>query len=292
MGYEVYWNTEKSIDIRHKNNEDSLMFSEYSFMGDEPIKTIVIADGVGAYKNGKTASDNAVTGFLEALYSEIFKIYQKSSTEGYSLRYYIQDVKEAMKDAIIKANGKVCAGVGQYEKTGTTISAVCVIDDCAVIANVGDSPVYYYNSRRQKLVLVSELQTLAEKNVENGIYARYSPDYYDDEHRIYHYLGESLELDPCDIFMRTIGNLTEGDIILSGTDGAFSYMKNSEIQNLIYNMIKTPKAVGKNDGYINSKGCIEDNSLDGAGFLEELFRRASEYKFDDQTAILYVLTNG
>ena len=279
MGYEVYWDTKKSIDIKHENNEDSLMFSEYSFMGDDPVRIIVIADGVGAYKNGMTASDNAVTGFLEALYKNIFELYLKSRVEGYSLRYYINDVKEAMKGAIIKANSKVCEGAGRYEKTGTTISAVCVVDDCMVIANVGDSPVYYYNHRRQKLNLVSELQTLAEKRVEKGIYDRYSPDYYDDEHRIYHYLGESLEFDPGNIFVRAIIDLDIGDIILAGSDGAFTYMKDDEILELINKKINDPKEKRTNNGSY------------GADFLEELFKRASDYKFDDQSAILYVVTN-
>ena len=268
MNYRAYWNTVKSRE--HAGNEDRLMFSEYTFMGDVTIRLIVITDGMGGMKNGDRASRNALTGFLEGFYCQIMKAYMKPEMMEYSLTYDIQKVQKAMVESVKAANRSVLRGADRLEETGSTISAVCIVDDFAVAANVGDSPIYYYDSRKEMLTLKSWLQTEAEYRAENGEYERYSKEYYADDHRLRIYLGRFQELGEKQIGVYTIGKLKPGDVILLGSDGSFGRMSEDTI------------------------GLELSESLQGGEekerfFLDNLFQLARADKEDDQTAFVYIV---
>ena len=268
MNYRAYWNTVKSR--KHEVNEDRLMFTEYTFMGDITIRLMVVADGIGGMENGDTASRNAMTGFLESFYSETMKTYLDTKMEGYSLTYDVKTVQKVMVEAVKAANRSVLRGADRLEETGSTISAVCIVDDFAVAANVGDSPIYYYDSRKEMLTLKSWLQTEAEYRAENGEYERYSKEYYADDHRLRIYLGRFQELGEKQIGVYTIGKLKPGDVILLGSDGSFGRMSEDTI------------------------GLELSESLQGGEekerfFLDNLFQLARADKEDDQTAFVYIV---
>lgn len=269
MDFRVYTSTEKSWSVDHICNEDRYMFSEYSFMEDEKIRLLVVADGMGGLADGEKASANAVKGFLRTFYTEIMTIYMNTEMDEFSLKYSIKDVENVLIRAVQCANETVCDNSDLFRATGSTISVVCIVGDFAVIANVGDSPVYFYRRHSRRLKLVSTLQTQAEQDVEAGLYERYSSDYYANEHRIYSNLGQYSNLRDEDICISSIGHLQEGDIFLVGSDGAFGRMQEQEILELI-------------------DGCAEEEE----GFvLEQLFNSARMDKNDDQTAIMYVVAN-
>lgn len=267
MDYRIYTDSVKSYMPSHRMNEDRYLFVEFSFMQDKKVRLMVICDGMGGLNDGQTAAQNGVTGFSEAFYKEIMACYLETDMEGFSLGYTIQDVEDAMIRALQYANDKVCAGADLLKATGTTLSAICIFEDFAVVLNVGDSPVYFYRAGKKTMKLVSVLQTKAERDVEEGIYERYSEEYYENDHRIYCSLGQYNELDPEDICVTSIGKLQKGDIFLMGSDGAFGRMKADMLQKMVEEYCMTG-----NEGF----------------FLSQLFSRAREDKNDDQTAVLYI----
>ena len=267
MNYRAYWNTVKSR--KHEVNEDRLMFTEYTFRGDITIRLMVVADGMGGMENGDTASRNAMTGFLESFYSETMKTYLDTKMEGYSLTYDVKTVQKVMVEAVKAANRSVLRGADRLEETGSTISAVCIVENFAVAANVGDSPIYYYDSRKNKLTMVSQLQTEAELRAVNGEYERYSREYYEDEHRLTNYLGGYGDQDKKDIVVNSIGRIKPGDVILMGSDGAFGRTSEEQISLELTDSLK--------DG--------EKEEV----FLDNLFQIARAEKEDDQTAIMYII---
>lgn len=266
MDYRIYMETEKSYDISHKINEDCYMFSEYVFMNDQPVRVMAVADGMGGLEEGDQASKNAIAGFFHSFYSEIMLKYMNTSMEEYALKYDREAVEFALIKAIQKANEYVCRKADPLKPTGTTLSAACIIEDFAVIANVGDSPVYFYRKNKRRLKLVSTLQTQAEMDVQEELYERYSSEYYANDHRIYCSLGQYNELRSEDICVASIGRLDKGDIILLGSDGAFGRMQEYEILEQLDN-------------------CPEE---DEAFIIDQLFELARMDKYDDQTAIMYV----
>ena len=269
MNYRVYEKTVKSR--RHNVNEDRMMFSEYTFMRNFTIRLMVVADGMGGLEHGDQASHNALTGFLESFYTETIREYTAAQRKGYSLRHDIDKVREVMVKSVKEANRRVCRGADRLEETGSTISAVCVVDDYAVVVNVGDSPIYYYDSWQEELTLISRLQTEAELRAENGEYERYSREYYADEHRLTNYLGGFEDLEEEDIGVYPIDDLKPGDVILLGSDGSFGRMSEDTIGVELEESLK--------DG-------VEGESV----FLKTLFHIARMDKDDDQTAIMYIVT--
>ena len=268
MNYRVYWSSRKSSG--HSENEDKCIFTEYRFMDDIPIQLLVVADGMGGLSDGQIASGNAVSGFSEAFYAQMARKYMNTKMDGYSSRYSEQDVEEAMIYAMDAANGRVCAGAREATETGTTLSAVCVVEDFAVVINIGDSPVYIHKKEHGTTELVSRLQTVAEMNAEKGVYSRGSKEYFDDEHRIYACLGQYERLPKDSIRLKPIGRFREGDAILVGTDGAFGRLEASDIENLV---MERPE---EEEGFL----------------LSSLFDDARKFKDDDQTAILYIFGGG
>ena len=268
MNYRAYWNTAKSR--RHKDNEDSLMFSEYTFMGDVTIRLIVITDGMGGMKNGDRASRNALTGFLEGFYCQIMKAYMKPQMMEYSLTYDIQKVQKAMVEAVKAANRSVLREVDRLEESGSTISAVCIMDDFAVTINVGDSPIYYYDCREKSLTLKSQLQTEAEYRADRGEYERYSREYYADDHRLKFYLGRFQEISEEHMGVYMISKLRPGDVILLGSDGSFGRMSEDTISLELEESLQ---------GGEETEQC----------FLDNLFQIARAEKEDDQTAFVYIV---
>lgn len=260
--YKVYSRTEKSRDPGHKVNEDSYLYTDYCFMNDEHIRLLMVADGMGGLADGAGASYHAVSGFTQAVYSELAECYLKSDQENFSIAFYADRMEMMLRSAICRANREVCGNAPRMVETGTTLSVVAVLGNYAVIANIGDSPVYYYDAKEKEFSLVSELQTRAEKDVANGLYERYSPEYYAHDHILCKTLGEKEELDENDIFVRVLGFLHEGDTFLIGSDGAFGRLQTDEIEETIS---------GKR----------------GNDALRLLFDEARIDKNDDQTAILY-----
>ena len=266
MDYRIHTNTMKSFVPSHKVNEDRYLFTEFSFMEDKKIRLMIIADGMGGLEDGQIAAQNGVTGFVEAFYQEIMNCYMDTDMDGFSLKYAVHDVEDAMIRALQSANDRVCENADYMKPTGSTLSAVCIFEDFAIVINVGDSPVYFYRDAKKQMKLVSVLQTKAEQDVFKGLYERYSEEYYANDHRIYCSLGQYGDLAPEDICVTSIGKLKPGDLFLLGSDGAFGRMSEAEIKELL------------------------EYCADGAeGFiLAKLFDRAREDKYDDQTAILYI----
>lgn len=266
MDYRLYSRSEQSADYRHVENEDSAMYSRFSFMKDKTIRILVVADGMGGLQDGKKASVNAVKGFMKAFYEQILEQYIDTDMESFSLKYVIKDIKRCLRHAIQKANTCVCRGAEHYQMTGTTISAICLVDDCAVLANVGDSPIYLYRKQNHRVKLISKLQTKAEQDVAAGVYKRGSSSYYKNNHILYCSLGQYDRLQEEDIYTTAVGNLQEGDSLLIGTDGCFGNMNETLVGSLL-----------------NECSMAEEGFL-----LEQIFSLARMDKDDDQTAFLCI----
>lgn len=262
--------TEKSRRRSHQVNEDHYLFTEFSFMEDKKIKVFVIADGMGGLSNGEKAARSAIIGFSKAFFGNLVHLYLDADDDRFSICYFADRMGNAVKEAIKSANAEVCKTTDSSVATGSTLSVVCVVDDYAVVANIGDSPVYLYREKAKEIMLVSKLQTKAELDVAAGKYEPYSQDYYKNEHYLSHSLGEYMDLADEDIYCRIIGKLENRDVFLAGSDGAFGRMQKEELFELIEGYTK------EDEGFI----------------LTQLLDMAKIDKDDDQAAILYIMDKG
>lgn len=122
-------NIESRIGGR-KENQDSFGSQDTPFG-----LLVVVCDGMGGAKGGKTASTIAVNTIInEVLNSDL------SSAD------------EILTDAIKKANDVIYAksiSTPELQGMGTTVVAILIDDDCATAAHVGDSRIYQVRDTRK-----------------------------------------------------------------------------------------------------------------------------------------------
>lgn len=254
-----FYRSDKSKDIFHEENEDYMMHSRISLMNDVSVDVMAVADGMGGMDNGKTASKEAVAGFMSAFYDEIMKCYVPQR-RNFTITHYCGMLKEVMVKAFQAANRRVCETEEPGTHTGTTLSAAVLAGSYLLVGNVGDSPVYFYCAQTEEMELVSTLQTKAEQDFRAGRYDRFSEPYYDNDYILIHYMGEYEELPENVICFHTTELVESGDMILLCSDGAAGQCTPEEISRILL-----------------------DNEERRA--LRCLFEKAAEDKADDQTAI-------
>ncbi|MFT4052433.1 MAG: Stp1/IreP family PP2C-type Ser/Thr phosphatase [Microbacterium sp.] len=137
------------------NNQDS---------GYSGSTLFVVADGMGGHAGGDVASSLAVNRLRELDHP-----FATTDDAERALRQAIVDTAEVLIDTV--AERPELAGMG------TTVSALTMVDDCAVIAHIGDSRIYLY--RDDALTQITTDHTFVQRLVDSGRItpeeARYHP---------------------------------------------------------------------------------------------------------------------
>lgn len=260
----------KSLETSHSVNEDHYVYEEYRFSEGKLIRLIVVCDGMGGIgmAEGDKASLFAVETFSASIHRQLLQagICNKLdfSEDGFEKTSAWLET-EVLPRAAEEANSAVYEKTNPLAECGTTLTAALVIDQYAVILNIGDSPAYFYRAETDEMVLVSELQTLAELEVQEGRYERYSDSYYNKSHILSHCLGEYDIIERDRIYIQRLPELCSGDMLLVGSDGVFGRMSEQEILDVMKKHIEN-----RRDKFA----------------LQRLFQRARRDKNDDQTAVL------
>lgn len=266
--FRVFMLSTKSPDTSHRVNEDHYIYEEYRFGEGELIRLIVVCDGMGGMAEGDRASLFAAEAFSESIHRQLLRAGICNGldfSEDCFEKTAVWLETEVMPQAADEANRAVYEKTSPLAESGTTLTAALVIDRYAVILNVGDSPVYFYQAETGELAMVSELQTLAELEVQEGRYERYSDAYYNKSHILSYCLGEYDIIERNRIYVRRLPELCSGDMLLVGSDGVFGRMCEQEILDVMKKHI--------------------DNGREKFA-LQRLFLRARRDKNDDQTAVL------
>ena len=118
------------VGLCRSNNQDSLIVSPADSVqpGQAPGHLLVVADGMGAHAAGEVASQMAV--------EIVLRVYRNQANG---------KPADALRQAITTANSEIFARGAQSDELrgmGTTVSALLLLPDEAIIAHVGDSRVY------------------------------------------------------------------------------------------------------------------------------------------------------
>lgn len=137
------------------NNQDS---------GYAGSNLFVVADGMGGHAGGDVASSLAISEL-----QPLDRIYESTADAERTLRGAVADAAEALIDTV-HARPEL-AGMG------TTVSAIIMVEDYAVIAHIGDSRIYLY--RDDALTQITTDHTFVQRLVDSGRItpeeARYHP---------------------------------------------------------------------------------------------------------------------
>jgi protein phosphatase len=203
------------IGIVREENQDSHVVHEPS---DSEVRArrgslVAIADGMGGLDDGSTASRIAIETVLRAYYA------------------HPGEAKEALEDAVKDANRAIfdhARGLEGRRLMGSTLTALAVLPDRAVIAHVGDSRCYRY--RGGSLEQVTRDHSLVRELADRGEIDESSARYTFHRNVLTRGLGLREEVTP-DI--HEILDLGEGDTFLLSSDGLHEQVEPDEMVSCI-----------------------------------------------------------
>lgn len=184
----------------------------------------VLADGMGGRNGGEIASNEAVKILCELIKKDPSFIDAHTS---------FKDVKKALISAIKKTNeevwniGKVQADL---EGMGTTLSCLCLLKNCCVIANIGDSRIYRW--RLKTLEQLTQDDSLLADLIKFDLVDDNEAKTFPLKHVITKSLGTMPQIEP------SLGliEVERGDIFLLCTDGLTNFVEEKSIQSIIEKM--------------------------------------------------------
>ena len=132
MKYKIHMKSRKAESMFHEANEDAYLRVNVAYMNDKAIDLIAVADGVTHLAQGEKAAWTAVDVYLRALQGRLQDIY-KEKKERFSVYCHADGVNKAMQEALQEANRAVCKIGEGLEAGGTTLSAITLMEDMAIV---------------------------------------------------------------------------------------------------------------------------------------------------------------
>lgn len=225
MKFDVHSETHQGL-VREYNQDNV-----YAWVApDKPVALLVVADGMGGYKDGDVASRLAV--------ETIEEIIQPALENAYIPAQALQDVLE---DAIAEAHTRIYeygAQNADVGRTGTTLIVVVVQKDEAVYANIGDSRIYLF--RGEDIEKLTDDHTVVGEMVREGFLEEIAMHTHPQRNMLTRALGYE-ESTYADFAMRTI---LPGTRILLCSDGLWGMATDPELA-LVLRKPDAPEAAVK-----------------------------------------------
>lgn len=194
-----------------QQNQDYVFTSEVQ-VGPLP-NLCIVADGMGGHKAGEYASKCAVETMVGAI---------NLSKE--------EEPRKVLTAAIRRANEKVrqkATTDDNFKGMGTTVVAETFDGQTLLVANVGDSRMYFINDEIQQ---ITTDHSLVEEMIKMGGLEREKARNHPDKNIITRAIGV-VDLVDADFF--TIDNIQPGDTILMCSDGLTNMVEDNEILEII-----------------------------------------------------------
>ncbi len=190
-----------------QQNQDYVFTSEVA-VGSLP-NLCIVADGMGGHKAGEYASKCAV----ETMVGEINLLKEP-------------DPRKVLAKAIKRANEKVrqkATADENFKGMGTTVVATTFDGNSLLVANVGDSRMYYLGDEIKQITID---HSLVEEMIKIGGLDREKARSHPDKNIITRAIGV-VDLVDADFF--SIDNVRLGDMILMCSDGLSNMLEDQEI---------------------------------------------------------------
>ncbi|MDH3943306.1 MAG: Stp1/IreP family PP2C-type Ser/Thr phosphatase [Anaerolineae bacterium] len=213
----------------YSHNEDSVFKQIRPIINEHPFGLLIVADGIGGHKAGEVASSIVVNTIYEDFEAMLTNTSEEVSPNG------LEDL-EALEGRLVQAVQDANFAIYTYAhehpneagNLGSTVTCALVVDDKAIIANVGDSRTYHLHDGH--LTQITEDHSLVGEMVRKGIV---EPDeIYSHPHRsvITRALGNDPEVE-VDTFRV---DLYPGDRLLLCSDGLWEMIQSeTDIKELL-----------------------------------------------------------
>jgi protein phosphatase len=221
-----------------KNNEDSYAITSYYAIGGEIVTLAIIADGVGGNTAGEVASALAVKTATEFV--------GRSFTEDYA-QILANGIREAAQAVHHESTTKA-----EYKGMGTTLVVAMTVGHKLYTSYIGDSRLYVYNARANRLFQASVDHTFVQEAIEMGLITAQEAKTHPHRHVIRRHIGADPSVQP-DLRLRLSEKeskeksehnqglpLQPGDMVLLCSDGLSDLVEADEIKKSL--TTRTPQA--------------------------------------------------
>ena len=202
------------IGLVRETNQDAFQFGQF----DNGDCWAVVCDGMGGVSGGQVASSICVEKVSEAI------------KRGFRKKMTVNSAKNLLVSAINAANSAVFKESQDsyvYKGMGTTVVAVLILNNIAVIAHVGDSRAYIVND--ESIKAVTKDHSFVQLLIDTGKITEEEAKVHPDRNIITRAVGiehtVDVELDIIDI--------VDNESLLICTDGLNGYVEDSEILKVI-----------------------------------------------------------
>lgn len=213
----------QSIGCQRDHNEDALfalttvLSSDQTFL---PLGLYIVADGMGGHKHGEIASGLAVRTISSQVTRKLFSslLSPKPIPPSESIQEIMQDsVQEAHRVIMKNAPG-----------SGTTVTAMLILDRQATIAHVGDSRAYSMSAEGGMNVLTRD-HSLVMRMIELGQLTAEEAAVHPQRNVLYRALGQG------ELFVPDISTfpLPDSGYLLICSDGLWGVVPEEELERII-----------------------------------------------------------
>lgn len=207
--------------VREENEDSIRWYSDPQ----HPFAYVIVADGMGGYSGGATASKIAADTLHQHLDQLLDDTFFSCSPEQQQLM-----LRAALIDAISIANQQIMDTKitrPQFSHMGTTLVAAAIWRDFLIVAHIGDSRAYLWNN--YGLQRLTRDHSVVQEMIDSG---QLTPEQAQDSqirNHITRALGVSEQVEP------TINSwkLTEDALLLLCSDGLTEYLDDHTIERVL-----------------------------------------------------------
>ncbi|WP_346838538.1 Stp1/IreP family PP2C-type Ser/Thr phosphatase [Microbulbifer sp. SAOS-129_SWC] len=249
-----------------EENEDAIHWHADKSL---PFAYVIVADGMGGYSGGATASNIAAETLRQQLNRLTDSTFLACSPEQQQLM-----LRAALIDAIAVANRKILDAKQarpEFANMGTTLVVAAVWQDFLIVAHIGDSRAYLWN--HYGLQRLTRDHSVVQEMIDSG---RLTPEQAQESsirNHITRALGVSAQVEP------TINSwkMTQDALLLLCSDGLTEYLDDHGIERVLATHRPALECVYRFIDDANERGGRDNIS---AGILE-FAMRAPEYDVAD-----------
>lgn len=191
-----------------------------------PLILLAVADGMGGHAYGEHASRETLRKLSLALFEQL--VLEPGLNRPDPSAPDVETVAAALRNAFEQASAHVrrMAEANHWGRAGSTVVAAVTWGDTAVVANLGDSPLFHYQARAGSLVQATEDHSVAGTLLRGGLISPAMARVHEGRSRLEFYVG-CREL-PRQVPIRQL-TLEPGDLLLLCSDGVSAPLAEEKI---------------------------------------------------------------
>ncbi|WP_193165786.1 PP2C family protein-serine/threonine phosphatase [Microbulbifer hainanensis] len=251
-------NGRTDIGLIRDENEDSIRWYADT---NQPFAYVVVADGMGGYSGGSTASNIAAETLQSHLNGLLNSTFLSCSPEQQQLM-----LRAALIDSIASANREILTTKDfhpQFAQMGTTLVTAVIWNDFLMVAHIGDSRAYLWN--HYGLQRLTRDHSVVQEMIDGGQLTPEQAKESNIRNHITRALGVTEHVDP----VINSWTLTEDALLLLCSDGLTEYLDDHMIERVLATHRPALECVYK---FIDDANRLGGRDNISAGILEFSFQ--------------------